>query len=263
MTATLPPLSPLTVAGVTIDCWQHGNGQPLLLLHGAGGPRVNAPFVEQLARRWRVVAPTHPGFGGSALPAWLDSVDDLAYLYLDLLEQLDLREVVLLGFSMGGWAAAAIAIKNTARIAKLILVDAVGCRFHDRETRDFPDIYALPPDEVAKLTFYDPARFAPRYEQMSDDELRAQAQNREAAALYLWEPYMHDPKLRHRLHRIDVPTLLVWGAHDGLATPDYARAYCAAIPGARLELIERAGHVPQLEQPDAFVACVSRFIEAG
>ncbi len=251
----------LNVAGIELECLQRGTGRPLLLLHGAGGPRPTAPFMEMLAQRMHLIAPTHPGFGNSPLPEWIDSVDDLAYLYLDLLDQLDLRDVVLMGFSMGGWTAAEMAIKNTTRLAKLILVDPVGCKFKDRETREFPDIYALPPDEVNRLTYYDPATFAPKYDQMSDEQLQAAARNREAAALYLWEPYMHNPKLRYRLHRINVPTLLIWGAHDGLATPEYGRSYCAAIPGAKMEIIEKAGHTPQNEQPEAFVAAVMRFIE--
>jgi pimeloyl-ACP methyl ester carboxylesterase len=258
---TLLPESSLTVAGVPLECVQRGEGRPVLLLHGAGGPRTNAPFFDLLAQRVRLIAPSHPGFGNSPLPEWFDNVDDLAYLYLDLLDQLDLRDVVLLGFSMGGWTAAEIAIKCTHRLSKVILVDAVGCKFKDRETREIPDIWALPAHEVNRLTFYDPASAAPKLEELTDEQLRMVARNREAAALYLWEPYMHSPKLRRRLHRINVPTLLIWGAHDGLVTPDYGRAYCAEIPGARLEIIEKAGHTPQTEQPEAFVETVMRFIE--
>jgi pimeloyl-ACP methyl ester carboxylesterase len=259
MTAALTP-APLKVAGVDLECVVQGQGQPVLLLHGGGGPRPEAPYFGRLAGRVRLIAPTHPGFGRSALPPWIDSVDDLAYLYLDLLAQLDLRDVTVLGCSLGGWIAAAMAIKNTSRIAKLILVDPVGCKFNGREERAFPDIYALPPAEVDRLRFHQPQRFAPNYADLDDAELQRIAQHNEAAALYLWEPYMHDPKLRHRLHRIDVPTLVLWGAHDGIAPLAYGRAYCAAIPGARLEVIEGAGHLPEIEQPEALTAAVLRFI---
>jgi pimeloyl-ACP methyl ester carboxylesterase len=261
MTTAISPESTLTVGGVTLECVQRGKGQPVLLLHGAGGPRPTAPFMDKLAERVRLIAPTHPGFGNSPLPEWFDTIDDLAYLYLDLLEQLDLRDVVLIGMSMGGWTAAEVAIKCTHRLSKLILVDAVGCKFKDRETREIPDIWALHPSEVNKLTFFDPEANAPKIDQMTDEQLQAVARNREAAAMYLWEPYMHSPKLRHRLHRINIPTLMIWGASDGLVTPEYGRSYCAAIPGARMEIIERAGHTPHNEQPDAFVSTVMRFIE--
>jgi len=261
MTTLLSAESSLTIAGVTLECVQRGQGRPVLLLHGAGGPRPSAPFMDMLAQRVRLIAPTHPGFGNSPLPDWFDNVDDLAYLYLDLLDRLDLHDVILMGFSMGGWTAAEIAIKCTHRLSKLILVDAVGCKFKDRETREIPDIWALHPSEVNKLTYFDPETFAPKLDQMTDEQLQMVARNREAAAMYLWEPYMHSPKLLRRLHRINIPTLLVWGAHDGLATPEYGRSYCAAIPGARMEIIEKAGHTPQNEQPEAFVATVMRFIE--
>ena len=78
------------------------------------------------------------------------------------------------------------------------------------------------------------------------------ARNREATARYAWSPYMHDPKLKGRLHRIRIPTLLLWGAADRILSEAYGRAYCAAIPGARFETIERAGHFPHLEQPEEF-----------
>lgn len=260
MSTTLSSTTTLReVAGVPLEIVERGAGKPLLFLHGAGGPRANAPFLTQLAERARVIAPSHPGFGGSPLPEWLDGVDDLAYLYLDLLDQEDLHDVTLVGASMGGWTAAEIAIKCAHRLARLILVDPVGIKISDRETRDIPDIYALPPDEVVRLTYHDPKN-APDYATLSDAELLTVAKNREAAVLYLWEPYMHDPALRRRLHRINVPTLVLRGESDGIVTDAYARAYAAAIPGATYDVIPKAGHSPQTEQPQAFVDRVLRFI---
>jgi pimeloyl-ACP methyl ester carboxylesterase len=193
------------------------------------------------------------------MPDWFEGVDDLAYLYLDLLDQLDLRDVVLLGFSMGGWTAAEIAVRCTHRLKKLILVCPVGIKVGDRLTRDIPDIYALPPDEVARITYHDPTKAA-NYKTLSDEALAEVARNREAAVHYLWEPYMHNPQLRRRLHRINVPTLMLRGASDGLVSAEYARAYAKSIPGARLETIERAGHVIQLEQPQELADRIVRFI---
>lgn len=262
VTEAKTPLQPrsLDVFGVKLDYFEGGTGTPLVILHGAGGPRGDAPFIQMLASQARVIAPIHPGFASSELPDWIDSVDDLAYLYLDFFDLLDLKGAVLLGQSMGGWTAAEIATKSTARLSKLILTDAVGIKVGDRETRDIPDIWALPPAEVAKLTFYDPSK-APDPATMSDEQLLLMARNREAAALYLWEPYMHNPKLRRRLHRINIPTLLIWGERDGLASPEYGKAYCASIPGARIEFIEKAGHTPHNEQPKAFVDAVLRFMK--
>jgi len=208
-----------------------------------------------------VIAPSHPGFGHSPDCDFIDTVDDLSYLYLDLLAEQNLRDVVVIGFSLGGWIAAEMAVKSTERIAKLVLTTPLGIKIGDRETRDIPDIFALPSDEVLRLKYHDPSHAMVDYTTLSDDELTVIARNREATALYVWEPYFHNPKLRRRLHRITVPTLLLWGASDRFVTPGYyGAAYRDAIPGARLEIIEHAGHLPQVEQPEAFIERVLAFL---
>jgi pimeloyl-ACP methyl ester carboxylesterase len=73
---------------------------------------------------------------------------------------------------------------------------------------------------------------------------------------------MYNPQLKRWLSRITVPTLVLWGASDGIVTPDYGRAYGALIPGSRFELIEQAGHHPELERPDLFVQRVVAFLNA-
>jgi pimeloyl-ACP methyl ester carboxylesterase len=243
----------ITVRGLELEVVHRGEGPLLLLLHGAGGMDSHAEFLNLLARHFEVVAPSHPGFGNSPLPDLFDSVDDLAYVYLDLLEQFDLREVTLAGFSLGGWIAAEVAVRSAHRLARLILVGPVGIKAGDRETRDIPDIFALPPDEVTRLVYHDPRRAAVDYATMSDEQLRVIARNRQSLALYTWEPYMHNPKLRYRLGRLKLPVLLLRGASDGLVSQQYLEAYREAIPGARLETIAAAGHAPQIEQPGALV----------
>jgi pimeloyl-ACP methyl ester carboxylesterase len=250
--------STIVLQGVELPVVRQGHGPPLLLLHGACGPQCHLPFFDRLTERFEVIAPTHPGFAGSAIPEHFDTMEDLVYLYLDLMEALNLRDVVLVGCSMGGWAAAEIAVRNTSRLSKLILVDAVGIKPGSRETRDIADIFAMPEPEVARILFYDPAKQGGAAE-ASAEQLTVMAANRIALALYTWEPYMHNPKLRHRLHRIDVPTLLIWGASDGLVTVAYAEAYRDLIPGAKLVVVPEAGHLPQVEQPDIFVHHVLSF----
>jgi pimeloyl-ACP methyl ester carboxylesterase len=252
-------MTDVLAGGVPLSYLDLGAGAPILVLHGAGGLPPDAPFLGGLAKLGRVIAPTHPGFGRAELPDWIDSIDDLAYIYLDLLDALDLHDVTVIGFSLGGWIAAEIATKSTARIARLILVDAVGIKISDRLTRDVTDIFATEPAELLRLTFHDPSK-APDLSALSDEAVELIARNREASALYTWEPYAHNPKLVRRLHRIDVPVLLLWGESDGIVTPAYGRAYAERIPGARFEVIAGAGHVPQIEQPEAFVASVARFL---
>jgi pimeloyl-ACP methyl ester carboxylesterase len=248
----------MTLQGIDLQVVRQGTGQPLLLLHGGDGPQGHLPFFTRLTAHFDVIAPTHPGFAGSRIPEHFDTLEDLVYLYLDLLDALDLHDVVLMGFAMGGWAAAEIAVRNTTRLARLILVDAVGIKPGDRDSRDIADLFGLPAPAVTRLLFHDPAK-APNLAAMTDEQVTMLAAERIAHAMYTWDPYMHNPKLRYRLHRINVPTLLLWGASDGLVPVAYGRAYGAMIPGATLVVIPEAGHLPQVEQPDLFLQHVLSF----
>ena len=251
----------VTLDDVRLEIVERGAGRPLLWLHGEEGLDPHASFLDRLAAHGRVLAPSHPGFGHSPDADAVDTVDDLSYLYLDLLAARDLRDAVVIGASLGGWIAAEMAVKCAGRLAGLVLVAPMGIKVGDRETRDIPDIFALHPDEVRRLTYRDPARAAADPSALSDDQLTVLARNREATAQYAWEPYFHNPKLRRRLRRIAVPTLLLWGVDDRFVAPDYyGAAYRAAIPGARLETIAEAGHFPHLEQPAALAERIGRFL---
>ncbi len=251
----------VTVHGVRLEIVERGQGQVILWLHGEEGLDPGAPFLDLLAGHGSVLAPSHPGFGHSPDVASIDTVDDLSYLYLDLLAERNLRDVVVVGSSMGGWIAAEMAVKCSDRFRGLVLAAPLGIKVGDRETRDIPDIFALPPDEVTRLQYRDPARAAVDHGKLSDDQLTVIARNREATALYAWEPYFHNPKLRQWLHRIKLPTLLLWGADDRFVTAAYyGAAYRSAIPGARFETVDRAGHFPHIEEPGAFVERIRGFI---
>jgi pimeloyl-ACP methyl ester carboxylesterase len=252
-----------TVAGVEIEVLRRGaRGRPLLFLHPGIGIAPDAPVLDKLAAGARVIAPSHPGFGGSAQPPDMTTVDDLAYFYLDLMEALDLEDAILVGVSFGGWIAAEIAVKSCARIGHLVLADALGIKVGAREARDIADIFAMTEPQFLEHAFFDPKAGARDYKSMPQSDLIVVARNREATARYGWQPYMHDPKLKGRLRRIRVPALLVWGEADRIVAPDYGRAYAAAIPGARFETIARAGHFPHLEAPEEFARRVNAFASA-
>ncbi len=254
-------LSSIKVNGIRVEAIERGSGRPLLFLHPGIGIERTAPVLDRLAERARLIAPTHPGFGGSELPKSFDRIDDLAYFYLDLLDQLDLADTVVVGVSIGAWIAAEIAVKSTQRLSHLVLANPVGIKVGDRETRDIVDIFALTEAELNAIAYFDP-RIAERdYAAMPEAEVRTLARNREASARFAWSPYMHDPKLKGRLHRIRIPTLFLWGTADRILSEAYVGAYCAAITGARFERIERAGHFPHLEQPEEFARKVFAFIE--
>jgi pimeloyl-ACP methyl ester carboxylesterase len=255
--------SMVMVSGASIEVIERGRGKPLLFLHPEIGIDRNAPVIEQLARTARVLAPSHPGFGRSELPQGSTTVDDLAYFYLDFLEALDLSEVTLVGVSLGGWIAAEIAVKSTERIARLVLANPVGIKVSDRETRDIVDIFAITDEEFRALAYYDPQAGKRDYKTLPDSEALAAARNREATGRIAWSPYMHNPKLKGRLHRIRVPTLFLWGAADRIAAEAYGRAFSSMIAGARFETIERAGHYPHIEQPEDFARRVAAFTQAA
>jgi pimeloyl-ACP methyl ester carboxylesterase len=249
------------INGIRIEIIERGGGRPLLFLHPGIGIKATAPVLDRLAERARVIAPSHPGFGGSAQPPSFNSIDDLAYFYLDLLDELDLDRTIVAGVSLGGWIAAEMAVKSCARISHLVLANPVGIKVGDRETRDIADIFALTEEQFAEMAFFDPSAGRHDYKAMPEAEVREVARNREATARYGWSPYMHDPKLKARLHRIRVPTLLLWGTADRILAQPYGQAYCAAIAGARFEPIERAGHFPHLEQPDEFARRIFAFVD--
>lgn len=248
---------------VALEIVDRGSGSATLILHGESGPLGDASFVDLLAEQRRVIMPSHAGFGRSSLPPWLDSVDDLVHMYLELAEGLELSDVTLVGFSMGGWIAAELAVLRPSWLSRLVLVDAVGIRVGRRDERDLADIWASSADELLRLSFHDEevGRAFLGVEGKTEEQLNIMVRNEESAVIFGWEPYLHNPKLRHRLHRVNVPTLVVWGASDGIAPVEYGRAYAESIPGAQFQVIPAAGHYPHIEQPDQFAAALCGFSE--
>ena len=252
----------ISIAGVELDVFERGQGAPILYLHGGGGIGLDLPFLELLAKERRVIAPSHPGFGKSSLPDWLDSIDDIAHIYLELMDRLSLARTDLVGFSIGGWIAADIATKVPERLNRLALIGPVGVKTGRPDKLDIPDVFAMPREKLDRLRFHDPAKNPVDLASMPDEELHIVARNNETLALLTWEPYMHNPKLNHRLHRVNVPTLFLRGANDGIVSAEYLERYAALVPGAAIETIAEAGHLPQVEQRDATAARILQFLKS-
>ena len=249
----------VSVNAIKTELVRRGEGPPLLFLHPELGIAPNTPVLEKLAAKFAVTAPSLPGYGHTDMPRRYSTVDDLAYFTLDLIETLDLRDLVLVGVSLGAWVAAEIATKTTERIKKLVLANPAGIKTGGPAHRDMVDIFALPQKELEAAAFHDPAfaRFDPKT--ASEDEIFVRLRNRESTVLFGWSPYMYNPKLLGRLHRIRIPTLVLWGASDRIAPAEYGRAYARAIPDARFETIERAGRFPHIEQPQEFANRIAAF----
>jgi pimeloyl-ACP methyl ester carboxylesterase len=247
------------VHGTKLRVETSGAGRDVLFLSSGSWFSDDSAFVERLSRRARVIAPIAPGFGADDAGRRFTTVDDLAYLYLDLIDVLKLRNPILAGASFGGWIAAEMAVKTCQSIGKLALIDALGVKFGGREDRDIADLYGIADPELLRLAYADQSNFNTDVKSIDDAELSRRMRARESLARYGWIPFMHDPKLVGRLHRVSAPTLVLWGRRDGIVSPDYGRKYAQAIPGARFDVIENAGHFPHIEQPDAVSEAILAF----
>jgi len=248
----------IDIGGIAIEMLVAGEGRPLLFLHGIDYFAQHKPFLDRLAQRFRLVAPRHPGFGASPRPAWMRNVGDIAYLYLDLIDRLALDDVLLVGSSFGGWLALEIAIRSTARLAGLVLIDSLGVKFGARDEAEIADIFALSAEEGVARAFADPSN-APDYTTADDAAVEEVARDREAAVLYGWRPFMHNPSLRHWLHRVRLPALVLWGERDRVVAPAYGAHLTQVLPDARFVPIAAAGHYPQIEQLDAVAQAIADF----
>ena len=249
----------ITVSGVSLDIEEAGSGRPLLFLHPGEGLQPNRPWLEALARNHRVIAPHHPGFGNSSLPDWFGTVDDIAYFYLDLAKQLGLERAVLAGACFGGWIAAEMAVRDTRRFAGLVLSAPLGIKVGGVLDRDITDMHSIPRAEFLRLAWANQENGAEDYASLPDTELAAIARGRESLALFGWKPYMHNPRLKRWLHRIDIPTHLIWGDADGIVSTSYGEAWQAEISDSTMTVISHAGHYAHWEQPEAFAAAVTGF----
>lgn len=266
MTTTIPSVHTVTVTtddvgAVDLQVTERGQGRAILLLHGGAGPTSVFGYADHLAatRPVRVITPTHPGFDGTVRPDALTTIRQLAQVYAALLEELDLRQVTVVGNSIGGWIAAELALTGSPRIADLVLVDAVGIEVSGHPVVDF---FSLTFPQVLELSYHDPDAFRVDPAALPAGAQAAMAANRATLAAYAGEPSMTDLGLRARLAGITVPALVIWGASDRIVDPGYGRAYAVAIPGARFELISNSGHLPQLETPDALTDLLWDFTTA-
>jgi pimeloyl-ACP methyl ester carboxylesterase len=251
----------MEVRGCKIGLRRGGTGEPLLFLHGAQGLNGNEPGLEALGENFNVVAPDHPGFGRSEMSDAVEDMGDLALFYLDLFDTLKLDRVHLVGQCLGGWLALEIAIRNTSRIKSLVLANSAGIR-----VKGVPraDMFACSEDELLGLLFAGEAgarwlrswRASTEMEDIYD-------RNRAAAARYSWAPRLCNPKLDRWLHRIDVPTHVLWGEKNSLIPLAYASALKDLISGATAATLPDCAHMLHYEQPKAFAGEVSQFIRSA
>jgi pimeloyl-ACP methyl ester carboxylesterase len=248
-----------TIAGCKVQMLRGGAGPTILWLHGGGGAGIWTPFFQKLSERYHLIVPEHPGFGRSDTPDWLDNVSDLANFYLDFIKQLGLTNVNLVGHSVGGWIAADLATRNTSALRSLTLICPAGIHLRGAP---LPDLFLWSPEQLMRNLVKDQT-IADRMLQNipSDEDRMRQAKGMLTLARISWQPRFYDPDLRKWLHRIDKPTLLLWGDSDALIPPAYGPAYRDLIPGAALQVFKDCGHAPPLEKPSETFAAISGFID--
>jgi pimeloyl-ACP methyl ester carboxylesterase len=252
-----------TKRGTKVRVFEAGRGAPLVFIHGAGGLFAENPFLDRLAERYQVFAPELPAYGESRGEELLEDMLDFALHGWDVVTALGLARPHLLGHSMGGMIAAEMACIAPNDLAKLALVAPAGLWVAEHP---IPDIFSFLPHEFAQYLFYDrtqgEALLTGGLDLKNPDALAefyiGNAKRLSMAGKILFP--IPNRQLAKRLYRLTAPTLLVWGTSDALIPPVYAEYWKKLIPQAELALIDKAGHMPSYEQPEAFVAAVSRFL---
>lgn len=250
------------VNGRPCRVWEKGEGEAVGFFAGLGGVPRWTPFLERLSERRRVVVPSLPGFPGSLGHDALDDVADWVAASLDLLEGAGLHGADLVGASLGGMVAAEVAALSRATVRRLVLVAPFGL-FNEREPT--ADVFAQKPRDIPGLLAANPEAIAARdalpagVDEMDWGVMLARA--REAAARLLWP--LGDRGLSRRLHRIQAPTLLVWGAADRVIPASYARRFADGITGpTEIRIVEGAGHLVDVDAPDDLAKLVGGFLSS-
>jgi pimeloyl-ACP methyl ester carboxylesterase len=236
------------VRDISVRLFRAGQGEPLLYLHGAGGFPGWIPFFDDLAAYYDVWVPEHPGFGTPDNATHIRDVADVAMYYLDFLDGLGHEAVHLVGNSLGGWIAAEVAVRNCTRLRSLSLISPAGVR-----VKGVPvgDNFIWSPEEAVRNLYHD-QQFAEKILalSLSDEDADRQLANRFMAARLGWQPRWYNPALERWLHRIKVPTLLLWGENDKLLPSAYAKVWKSRVPDIRVELLPECGHLPHIEKAE-------------
>ena len=246
------------------EVYEYGEkaAEPLLFLHPSNG-LMRDPYLEDLATKYRVIAPCHPGWGESTGLERIDDPVDMAIYYYDFLDALGIESAHVVGHSIGGMFAAEVAAVDPHRVRKLVLNNAVGLWRDDVPVMDFfsEDAVALAQAVIFDLQGEFAQSMAPDPTDMQKlmDSMYARAQSLAAAGKFLWP--IPDRGLSKRVHRIVAPTLLVWGKADGLVSPVYAEEFAKAISGPTQTLIlDRSAHFPMQEQREEWSKAVLGFL---
>jgi pimeloyl-ACP methyl ester carboxylesterase len=246
------------LAGVKLHLARAGSGRPVLVLHHDIGTLGRLNFYDELANRFDVLVPHHPGYGKSERPLWLRSVRDVAVMYQSMLSDLAVDHVSLIGLGFGGWIAAEMVTMAPRDFHRLILVGAMGLKPPEGDIFDQAIVSYL---DYARAGFHDQAAFAKIYGDVSTDQLVEWDLCREMCFRIAWKPYMYSQTLPYLLGGVRAPALVVWGEDDKVVPMSAGKHYAALLPSARFEIVHTAGHCVEMEQPRELARLVSGFID--
>ena len=255
-------LEMIDVRGRATQVLHGGEGPPFVYLHSALGEAVWLPFLEAWSKQFEVFAPAHPGFAKSEGFDQIDTIEDMAFHYVELFDTLGLERVHLGGVSLGGWIAAEFACRWPERVERLWIADAPGLWLDDHPPFDLFR-YANDVPVMRQKMFHQPQSFLAEMivkdlSEVNEETMLAAYQSMTVLARLLWDRH-HDPKLASRLHRVQCPTLILWGESDGLISPEHGKAYQRLLPNAQLTILPECGHLPMLEKEEEFVKLVAEF----
>ena len=240
-----------------------GSGDPLLILHGELGFPGWRKYHQKLSEQYKVMAPSHPGYDESDRLDWAMKVSDLAGVYLQVIDDLNIDNIKLVGFSMGGWLAAEMAVMDPGKFSKLVLVGPMGVKPEEGEIYDLflnlaPDFLEesfLNPKSVEEYSLIRPDEPSPEQEELWEV-------GREQSARLAWKPYMYNQTLPYLLRRLKgLQTLIISGKQDAIVPTDALRIYNESIPGSILTLIDQSGHRPEIEKTEDFLKVVKNFLD--
>lgn len=255
---TAPSAERLEMGSGAISSFRAGTGRPALFLHAAGGAGEWSPFHQRLSEQVDLIAPDHPGFGMSDDIPEVDTIDDLVYHYLDLLDHFDLDRVDVVGASFGGWIAAELAVHSPERVRRLVLLGPVGLRIPEHTVAD---LFLMKPPQLIGALYHDPelVQSLLATEPSTEDILRTY-RDLGALARFAWTPFMNNPKLERRLRRVSAPARVIAAEHDQIVPRVHCERYAAKIPDAELHVVEGCGHAMHQERPDAVASAVTGFL---
>ena len=250
--------SVVEVAAAKLHLARAGSGRPVLVLHHDIGSPDRLLFYDELASRFEVLVPHHPGYGKSERSEWLRNVRDVAVIYQWLLSNFGIERASLIGLGFGGWIAAEMATMAPRDFHRLVLVGAMGLKPPEGDIFDQAIVSYL---DYARAGFHDQEAFTRIYGEVSTDQLVEWDLCREMSFRIAWKPYMYNHSLPQLLGGVCAPALVVWGDGDKIVPRSAGEHYAALLPRARFEVVRSAGHCVEMEQPDALARLVRSFID--